>query len=223
MTENEWLNATDPRLMLEFLRGKVSERKLRLLGCGCLRRVSHLLTDKRGLRAVEATEKYVDGLLNRQALQGASGDANLAVHYAAELAIPALRAASILTEVIGIDLPDRYLEKAQDVLKYARYAAGDDASEKMAQVSLLREVFGNPFRPVILDAAWLTPIVTALAQAAYKERSLPAGTLDTDRLAILADALEDAGCTDASLLEHLRGPGPHYRGCWPVDLILAKM
>jgi hypothetical protein len=64
--------------------------------------------------------------------------------------------------------------------------------------------------------------VVALAQAAYEQRELPAGTLDIARIAILSDALEDAGCTDAELLGHLRGPGPHVRGCWAVDLLLGK-
>jgi len=64
--------------------------------------------------------------------------------------------------------------------------------------------------------------VVALAQAAYDERELPAGTLDLARLAVLADALEEAGCTAQTILDHLRGPGPHVRGCWAVDLILGK-
>jgi hypothetical protein len=64
--------------------------------------------------------------------------------------------------------------------------------------------------------------VVALAQAAYDQRELPAGHLDRARLAILADALEEAGCTDQTILGHLRGPGPHVRGCWAVDLILGK-
>ena len=62
----------------------------------------------------------------------------------------------------------------------------------------------------------------ALAQATYEQRELPAGTLEPARLAILADALEDAGCDQADLLAHLRGPGPHVRGCWSVDLVLGK-
>jgi hypothetical protein len=61
-----------------------------------------------------------------------------------------------------------------------------------------------------------------LAQAAYEDRHLPAGTLDDTRLLILADALEEAGCSDAAILGHLRGPGPHVRGCWVLDLILGK-
>jgi hypothetical protein len=87
---------------------------------------------------------------------------------------------------------------------------------------LARDIFGNPFRPVTLNPAWLTPQVVALAQAAYEHRDLPSGHLDPARLAVLADALEDAGCADADLLGHLRGPGEHVRGCWAVDLLLAK-
>jgi hypothetical protein len=101
-----------------------------------------------------------------------------------------------------------------------------DAEELAAQCRLLRDVFGNPFRPApIVDSAWLAwqeGTSANLARAAYDERRLPAGTLDSARLALLADALEDAGCTDAELVGHLRGPGPHVRGCWAVDLILSK-
>ena len=90
------------------------------------------------------------------------------------------------------------------------------------QMTLVRCLFGNPFLPVPLDPASRTPAVVSLAQAAYDERILPAGTLDPARLAVLADALEDAGCSDADLLSHLRGSGPHVRGCWVVDLLLGK-
>jgi hypothetical protein len=83
-------------------------------------------------------------------------------------------------------------------------------------------VVGNPFRPVTLSPGWRAPQVLALAQAAYEQRELPAGTLDLARLAILADALEEAGCDQADLLAHPRGPGPHVRGCWAVDLLLGK-
>ncbi|MCI0456355.1 MAG: hypothetical protein L0Z62_05185 [Gemmataceae bacterium] len=91
--------------------------------------------------------------------------------------------------------------------------------------SLLRDLFGNPFRPVAVDPSWLTwygGTVLRLAQATYHERHLPEGTLDSPRLAVLADALEEAGCTDADILGHLRGPGPHVRGCWVIDLLLGK-
>ena len=90
------------------------------------------------------------------------------------------------------------------------------------RAGLLRDVFGNPFRPVRLKRVWRTPDVLALAQAAYDERRLPSGELEPARLAVLADALEEAGCTDAAALAHLRSAGPHVRGCDVVDALLGK-
>jgi hypothetical protein len=69
---------------------------------------------------------------------------------------------------------------------------------------------------------WDGGVVVRLARAAYEERDLPDGTLDNDRLAVLADALEEAGCGDARILGHLRGGGEHCRGCFAVDLLLGK-
>jgi hypothetical protein len=83
---------------------------------------------------------------------------------------------------------------------------------------LLRDIFGNPFRTVTLDPAWLAwngGTVRKLAQAVYDDRAF-------DRLPILADALEDAGCTDGEILAHCRSGGEHVRGCWVVDLLLGK-
>ena len=86
----------------------------------------------------------------------------------------------------------------------------------------MHDIRGNPFRPVILNSSWRTPIVLTLGQQLYEERELPSGHLDNARLAVLADALEDAGCTEASILEHCRRGGEHVRGCWVVDLVLGK-
>jgi hypothetical protein len=87
---------------------------------------------------------------------------------------------------------------------------------------LLRDIIPNPFRPVSVDPGWLSPTVLQFARATYDERRLPGGTLDSSSLVILADALEEAGCTDSAILEHCRGPGPHVRGCWVIDLLLGK-
>jgi hypothetical protein len=87
---------------------------------------------------------------------------------------------------------------------------------------LVREVFEPPFRSANGDLGWQTRTVASLAQAAYDERSMPNGHLDAVRLAILADAIQEAGCTDESILTHLRSPGPHVRGCWAVELLLGK-
>jgi hypothetical protein len=111
-------------------------------------------------------------------------------------------------------------DDAEDAAKTAESVA--NSKDLLVHCELLRDVIGNPFRPIALDAALLTPAVLALAQAAYDNRTLPAGTLEPDRLAILADALEESGCTDADILNHLRGPGPHVRGCFAVDAILDK-
>jgi hypothetical protein len=108
---------------------------------------------------------------------------------------------------------------------WAAWVAASAATWDAALVALLREVFGNPFRPMAVDPNWLAwrgGTVPRLAQAAYDERELPSGHLDPARLAVLADALDDAGCTDLDLLGHLRGPGPHVRGCRILDLLLGK-
>jgi hypothetical protein len=94
--------------------------------------------------------------------------------------------------------------------------------EKKLQADVLRDLFGNPFRRVTVDYACLHPSVKGVAQATYDERALPAGTLDLARLGVLADALEEANCTDQAILAHLRGPGPHVRGCYVLDLVLGK-
>lgn len=91
---------------------------------------------------------------------------------------------------------------------------------------LLRDVIVNPFRPVAIPPAllaWRDGLPVRLAQAAYEERHLPASTLDNGRLAVLADALEEAGCTSEEILGHLRGPEPHVQGCWVVDSILGRL
>jgi hypothetical protein len=99
-------------------------------------------------------------------------------------------------------------------------------TEQFFPVLVLRDLVGNPFRrsPDFEPAwlAWKGGIVREQALAAYEHRELPDGTLDPARLAVLADALADTGCTDAELLGHLRGPGPHVRGCWALDLVLSK-
>ncbi|MBP3957234.1 hypothetical protein J8F10_18390 [Gemmata sp. G18] len=80
---------------------------------------------------------------------------------------------------------------------------------------MLRDIFGNPIRPVTVEPSWLTSTVTALANGIYTEKAF-------DRLPILADALMDAGCSHDDLLNHLRSDGPHVRGCWALDLVLGK-
>jgi hypothetical protein len=113
---------------------------------------------------------------------------------------------------------------ADDAMSAALYVARSTQWSGAAQAAFLHDICG-PFRPVSLDPAvlaWHDATVVRLAQVAYDERHLPSGTLDNARLLVLGDALEEAGCTDASILEHLRGTGEHVRGCWVLDLVLGK-
>jgi hypothetical protein len=97
----------------------------------------------------------------------------------------------------------------------ARIAVETRDEPQRDQASLFRDIFGNPFRPVAFDPEWQTTTALALARGIYDDRAF-------DRLPILADALQDAGCDSDDLLNHLRGPGPHVRGCWALDLVLGK-
>ena len=90
-----------------------------------------------------------------------------------------------------------------------------DPKARFLNPHLLRDIFGNPFRPVAFDPTGRSETAVALAAGIYAERAF-------DRPPILADALEEAGCDDPDVLAHCRGPGPHARGCWVVDLVLGK-
>jgi hypothetical protein len=89
-------------------------------------------------------------------------------------------------------------------------------AEVTEQAKLLRDLLGNPFHSVSLDPAWRTSAVLALARGMYESR-------DFGAMPMLADALEAAGCPDPDVLLHCRGPGPHVRGCWVVDVLLGKV
>jgi hypothetical protein len=105
----------------------------------------------------------------------------------------------------------------------AAEAAG--SPEACHQSALIRDMTGNPFRTTLFDPSWLDwreATIPRLAQSIYEEHELPSGSLDATKLSILADALEEAGCTDTGILEHLRGSGPHVRGCHVVDKLLAR-
>ena len=232
MNEEEWLACTDPTPMLDFLRGKVSDRKLRLFVCACCRRIWHKLFDTQSRRAVEVAERLADGQADLAEVAAARTEMEELIRRR-EQEWPEEASFSEAALLYGhVDRLPRML--AQSALEEgvttqwtglaADFRAAGPADHRPL-VAFLHDIFGNPFRPVTIAPAvlaWNDAAVVRLAQAAYDERHLPAGTLDNGRLAILADALEEAGCTDADILGHLRGPGPHVRGCWPVDLCLGK-
>jgi hypothetical protein len=219
MTEREWLEATDPQAMLEWLRrkGKASERKLRLFACACCRHIWHLLTDERSRRAVEVAEEYADGRVNDEQLRAVSREAgSVGVGFGVQCS-PAN--AAHFAALPGQVFADR-------CAMFAARAAAHSAAEHASQTLFLRDLFDSPFRPLTPLAPPLLDtnggVIRWLAQAAYDERLLPEEHLEPARLAVLADALEEGGCATTEILAHLRSSGPHVRGCWCLDLLLEK-
>jgi hypothetical protein len=217
VTEAEWLTCIDPQKMLEFLRGKASDRKLRLFAVAAFGRIAWLLPDPRQRRGIEVLEELAEGAASRIETRRMTAEVRQAIpaddwvsgnpptdspYYVALMLYREFCSSSIATHAVA-----------------ATAGLADSARELHKQVELLRCIFGNPFRPSppipqgVL--AWNDGTIPRIAQAIYDERGF-------DRMPILADALEEAGCTNPDILTHFRGPGEHVRGCWVVDLLLGK-
>jgi hypothetical protein len=241
MTEAEWLACDDPAAMLGFLANRASDRQLRPLW--------HLL-EPRSQEGVQIAERFADGLASeeerlaaaiaaaeahRNANSRAQSKSTASYRSGADDGDPYWRTAGnaalgarlvaswIARSVVATNFRGRLPNTRADAWTplFADAWGHNRQEEQARQCHLLRDVFGNPFRPATF-AACLTDTPRSLAAAAYDERNLPSGHLDSDRLAVLSDALEEAGCTDSAILSHLRSPGPHVRGCWAVDLVLGK-
>jgi hypothetical protein len=220
MDEAAWLSCRDPAPMLEFLRDKVSDRKLRLFSCACCRLIWDQIKTAACHRAVEIGESYADGQVQKKYLKQARSTSSTSMEGADHVAWCTVRE----NAAIGA----RDAARAAAWLIVARPVTFDgnkgwslagnlnDAEARLAEI--LRDLVGSPLRAAFVDHGWLSwndGAVVKLDEAIYTERAL-------DRLPILADALEDAGCTDATILRHCRQPGEHVHGCWVVDLILGK-
>jgi hypothetical protein len=232
MTEAEWRACAEPGPMLAFLRDRAGDRKPRLFAAACCRRVWHLLTDARSRAAVEVQERYADGAATPAELTAAQSaalraDADADAGFDPDDARPSAAAAA-KEAAFGPGTPRDVEAGAHDAAHFAAEAAGLDrrdelggawrvgkADEQKAQADLIRDIFGNPFRPVSLNPAWRTSTTVALVAQMYESR-------DFSAMPILADALQDAGCDSDDILDHCRGDGPHVRGCWVVDLVLGK-
>jgi hypothetical protein len=216
--------------MLEALKGKASDRKLRLFACGCCRAVWAGLTFDRGRQAVAVAERYADGLATDADLHRAR---SLACDAGARLLERMGRARLVRRGRDGLSLEEgRLLLAGQAAHHHKPFLIGrlrwlrfDDELKGLAP-ALLRCIFGNPFETVAAVPpcvrTWNGGTVVGLAEGVYADRLLPAGTFRPDRVAVLADALEEAGCQLRDLLAHLRSPGGHWRGCWAVDCLLGR-
>ena len=231
MTETEWMTCTNPELMVAFLRGKVSDRKLRLFAIACCRNIWDLVDDERSRLAVETSERYVEGLVGRAELARVhtlaktvldeefehfeefcrSEDAfahSAARSAAADTAAEPFQAYRVASQASTA----RVLATGSHVLEEMRAAK---EAENRFQCNLLRDLFGNPFCPVTIDLGERGPEIVALAETIYDHCSF-------ERLPELAQMLQDAGCRVDSVLNHCRRPSEHVRGCWVVDLLLGK-
>jgi hypothetical protein len=227
VTEAEWLAATDPEPMLAALQaaGEVSERKLRLFVCHCCYHAfgSYGCFEDEAGDALLMAEWFADG--------EATGD-DLAREREAFLRHfdPATEALSIILDAVtpALATPMTAQEATRMIVATAEYRElAGPPDEPAHQCDVLRDIFGNPFRPPpFLDPSWLTwggGAVRRLAAAAYEGRDLAEGPLDRKRLAEVVKALKEAGCIDWRLLGHLRERGAvHVRGCWAVDLLTGR-
>jgi hypothetical protein len=224
MTEAEWLASGNFRSLLRgFYDKTVSDRKLRLFSCACCSLVWHLLPDLCH-RLVEEVERYAEKEAGRSNLEKMFED-----YDPSQVAMSDLQGGDQAAEAIAhLRLQWRFSASEATYQVYRRtYSVSRSAAEALAktvlwhharqlQIELLRDIFGNPFRPIALNPSWLTSTVIALANGIYEEKAF-------DRMPILADALEDAGCDDAAILNHCREPnGVHTRGCWVVDLLTDR-
>jgi hypothetical protein len=207
VTKAEWLACEDPHQMMFSLadvvgKSKAGRRKIRLLMSACCRQAWHHFVDPRGRELIEASEAYADNLLSYREFRGL-WDKVLNAHAGGAKG----------THLACMASHYQIWAAAKD--GWPRAITGESVLRASEKAALLRCVFGNPFRPVSVDPSLHTSTVIALARQMYESR-------DFSPMPILADALQDAGCEIADILDHCRGPGPHVRGCWVADLLLGK-
>jgi hypothetical protein len=207
MTEKDWLEATRPDPLLRHVAGKVSARKMALFTAACHRRA---------LRGPGAgAQVYTLELCEQAEKMGPDDPHTWSDGMSCESLIPA---------AVRLHFPPAVLDAVRDrrtatTAAWSRWqAAWEEAmqAERVVQCDLARDIFGNPFRPVVLDLGWLRD--NALRALGIARTIYDAGTFDD--LPILADMLEEAGLDNRDLLDHLRSGCVHTRGCWALDLLL---
>jgi hypothetical protein len=223
MTEAEWAACTNPTAALTFLRGQASDRKMRLFAVACCRKLWEFIRDERLRKATDVAEQFADAGVTASELRAADeSTAGLLTDpvRSDELTPGELSACWVASEsaaeaaeyVLGhcsrkdFDVPYKILLWWRQKRKMATF-----------QLCVFRDLFGLlPFRAVAFDPSWRTSDVMLLATGIYEEKAF-------DRMPILADALQDAGCDNEQMLLHCRDTSlTHVRGCWALDLVLGK-
>jgi hypothetical protein len=225
MTVQEWLECTDPQKMLHDLaslnpqgnrlsrmRSPIPDRKFRLVAVACGRLIEQHIPREVGLAAINVAERFADGKATAADLKAAKR-----ATWAAWQAFRGQPTSTALWTAAWV-ADWKVVNAASQAVSGVEVLEGRSDGLRTRLCTIIRDIFGNPFRPVAINPAWLAwndGTVQKMAQAIYEERAF-------DRMPILADALEEAGCTDEQILMHLRGGGEHYCGCWVIDLLLGK-
>jgi hypothetical protein len=221
MTEAEWLSSDNPYLMLEFLRGRTSDRKLRLIAVASCYRAREF-TEHWYHELADVAEAFADGRATAEEMAAVHSRHRPSNDYGDRNAF---------YNTAGPDLAETIPNLVEDLADWIAQCKVEDEGKSLGEweqeqsemrerelaitAQQVREIAGNPFWPAALEPHWRTRDLVAMAELIAEEQAF-------DRLPILADALEEAGCTNADLLDHLRSPVPHLRGCWALDLILGK-
>ena len=242
MTEIDWqTTATGAHDMLRYIRTRTTSRKLQLLMCAACRMILDHLPAGRVEPILAAIEQYAEGSAPLEAFRQAEFAAQILEREGHADAFPggesSARWAAILALRAAVSSPlDDALHRTID---WVEAAAARDAGEGLARAArgrrhrelcdLFREVIGNPFAPRVGVPTWMqgadrsvpgwliriSETTRNIAVALHRDQAY-------DRFPILADSLEEEGCTDEELLLHMRRPQRHARGCWALDSVLGK-
>jgi hypothetical protein len=217
LTEDEWLTSTrfdrlggwvihvNPRRAL--FNGLAPRRKLRLLSCALVRSVVEFARAEETVTGLEFAERFAEGEATTEERDAVLTELKALDEHLTPVSSRSVNAA--VTHALGDDPNDLPL-----VAFHARSATHAERDEELTQLAILRDVVFNPFRPVYFSPKWRTETAVLLARQMCDAR-------DFSAMPILADALQDAGCNNANILDHCRQPGTHIRGCWVVDLVLG--
>jgi hypothetical protein len=226
-----WQRSKNPRTLVDLVQERAGggKRKFRLMAVAFCRRVWGKF-DAEQRHALEVIERYADGEAKYNEMRLAVASMRMEGYRMQPLLVEAARreaavgATAVLFELLGVlwrgapnDIEEAHRPRRS---RWLDETAWESECARLCQI--VRESFGHVFEPVAIDPSWRTATALELAEAAYRQRDPTDGTLEAVRLAVLADALQDAGCDSALLLDHLRGPRPHVPGCWALDLILGK-
>ena len=230
MNENDWLESMEPKAMFTHVYRQLDQRKQRLLACACIRSIWHNLHDERFRTLVELSEALADGRATIEQVDQAGRNVHQIdsqIEFPRVLFEPPLSAMVAAMSVCDHNVTVGFSQALKfSLLSYAPCCKDQVTGwpnepeptrlnvQARHLANLTRDIVGNPFQLVYLHPDWLAwnnGTVGQLAETIYEERRY-------QDLPVLADALEEAGCDDTEILDHLRGPGVHARGCWVLDL-----